>query len=94
MRCSSWGRSRTGSTLLPRVFSCAPSECISRGTSCLAACLVQRRLLADVELLHMQPWVGVPAAGGGAQLALVNRFDASVGAGLEYSDCCSEGTLV
>ena len=49
----------------------------------LATCLAQCRLLADLEFLFMQPWVGVPAACGGAQLALLNRFVASVGAGLE-----------
>jgi len=47
----------------------------------LVAHFALHRLLAGVELLHMQAQVGLPTAGGGAQLALVywllscmNRF--------------------
>ena len=56
-----------------RIFSCAPSECNCWGRSCRTSCILPRPL-ASMELLHMQPEVGIPVAGDGAELALVDRF--------------------
>ena len=41
---------------------------------CFVAHLALHWFLAGVQLLYVQPEVGLPAAGGGAQLTLVHRL--------------------